>query len=79
MLAPLPFSLYYGGSDAPAILLSAGITAGAGFLLYRLTRMAHDLRVREGVAAVTLAWVLFSLFGSLPYLRSGAIPKFTNA
>jgi trk system potassium uptake protein len=79
MLAPLPFSVYYGGSDAPAILLSAGITAASGFLIYRFTRLAQELRVREGFAIVTFGWLFFSLFGSLPYLLSGAIPSFTDA
>jgi len=79
MLTPLPFSLYYGGADAAAILLSAGITAGVGALLHRLTRLRDELRVREALAAVSLAWVLLSLFGALPYLLSGSIPSFTDA
>lgn len=79
MLAPLPFSLYYGGGDTPALLLSAGITAAAGFLLHRFTRITQELRPREGFAAVSFAWLLFSLFGSLPYLLAGAIPDFTDA
>src|SRR5687767_9999293 len=79
MLTPLPFSLYYGGSDAPAILLSAGITAASGFLIFRFTHLAQELRVREGFAIVTFAWLLFSLFGSLPFLLSGAVPSFTDA
>jgi len=79
MLGPLPFALYYGGADAPALALSAGITAAAGFLLYRFTRMTHELRTREGFAVVSFAWLLFSLFGSLPYLLSGSIPNPTDA
>jgi trk system potassium uptake protein TrkH len=79
MLTPLPFSFYYGGGDAPAFLLSAGITAAVGFLIYRSTRLTHELRIREGFAIVSFGWLLFSLFGSLPYLLSGSIPDFTNA
>lgn len=79
MLAPVPVSLYYGGSDAPAILLSAGITAAAGFLIYHFFHITHDLRTREGFAVVGFAWLLFSLFGMLPYLLSGAIPGVTDA
>ncbi len=75
----LPFALYYGEGDAPALLLSAGITALAGFLLFRFTHIDHELRAREGFAVVSFAWVLFSLFGALPYLLSGAIPNFTDA
>jgi len=79
MLTPLPFALYFGDGDAPAIFLSAGITAAAGFVLYRTTRIRRDLRTREGFAAVTFGWLLFSLFGTLPFLLSGAIPDFTDA
>lgn len=79
MLTPLPFSFYYGDGDGPAILLSAGITAAAGFLIYRFTRLTHELRMREGFAVVAFAWLFFSFFGSLPYLLTGAIPGFTDA
>ena len=79
MLTPVPFALVYGEGDALALLLSAGITALAGFLLFRFTHIDHELRAREGFAVVTFAWLLFSLFGALPYLLSGAIPDFTNA
>ena len=52
----------------------------AGFVLYRSTRkLTRELRVRDGFAVVTFGWLLFSLFGSLPFLLSGAIPDFTNA
>lgn len=79
MLTPLPFSLYYGATDAPALLLSSGITALAGFLLYRYMRLEQELRAKEGFAIVALGWLLLSLFGTLPFLLSGAIPDFTDA
>lgn len=79
MLLALPWSFYYGEQDWPFILLSAGITAGAGLLLLRFTRLAQDLRVREGFAVVSFAWLLFSLFGMLPFLLTGAIPNVTDA
>lgn len=79
MLTALPWSFYYGDTDWPFLLLSAGITAGAGFLLFRFTNLDDELRVREGFAIVTFAWLLFSLFGSLPYLLTGAIPDITDA
>ncbi|MCB0068566.1 MAG: TrkH family potassium uptake protein, partial [Caldilineaceae bacterium] len=79
MLTALPWSFYYGESDWQAILLSAGITALTGAVMMRSTRITHELRAREGFAIVTFAWVLFSFFGSLPFMLSGAIPNFTNA
>lgn len=79
MLLPVPFSLYYGGGDHWALLLSAVITAVVGLLAYRFTEIKRTLRVREGFAIVTFGWLSFSLFGSLPYMLSGAIPSFTDA
>ena len=79
MLLPIPFSLYYEGGDHPAFLISAGITALAGFLAFKFTRFEQDLRPKEGFAVVSFAWLFLSLFGSLPFLLSGAIPSFTDA
>lgn len=79
MLTTLPWSFYYREQDWPFLLLSSGITAAAGFLLFRLTDLRDELRIREGFAIVTFAWLLFSLFGSLPYVLTGAIPNVTDA
>lgn len=79
MLLALPWSFYYDEQDWPFILLSSGITAGAGFLLLRFTSLTQDLRVREGFAVVSFAWLLFSIFGMLPFLLTGAIPNVTDA
>lgn len=79
MLLPIPFSLYYGDADTTALLGSAGITFAAGFIIHRFTELRHELRAKEGFAVVTLGWLIFSLFGSLPFMLSGAIPSLTDA
>ncbi len=79
MLLPIPFSLYYGDSDYTALLISAGITFAIGFLTYKFTRFRQDLRAKEGFAVVTFGWIIFSFFGSLPFIISGAIPSLTDA
>ena len=73
MVAAAGVALGYGDGDAPAFLLSAGITAGVGLAAYRLTRFEGDLTQREGFAIVTLAWTATALFGSLPYLLTGVV------
>jgi Trk-type K+ transport systems, membrane components len=40
------------------------------------TRISY---AREGFVIVTLMWVILSLFGSVPYIMSGAIPSFIDA
>ena len=65
--------------NAAWILVSAGITAGVGFLVRRLVRRPKSITVKEGFATVGLSWFVFSIFGALPYLLTGAIPDVTNA
>lgn len=79
MLTPILFSLYDGDSDVLALLASALVTAGAGALVLRVTRVERELRARDGFATVTFGWLLCSLFGMLPFLFSGAIPDVTDA
>jgi trk system potassium uptake protein TrkH len=79
MLTPAPFALYYADGALPSLLLSAGITAGIGQGMRRASKITGDLRAKEGFAIVTFGWLLFSFFGSLPFMVSGAIPSFTDA
>jgi trk system potassium uptake protein TrkH len=79
MLTGIPWSFYYGDADWTALLLSSGITALVASALLGFNRLDQELRAREGFAIVTFAWLLFSLFGALPFMLSGAIPDFTNA
>jgi trk system potassium uptake protein TrkH len=79
MLLPIPFSLYYGAHDVVALVSSALVTGLIGAITWKLTGIKHELRLREGFAVVTIGWLAFSVFGSLPYLFSGVIPSFTDA
>lgn len=42
-------------------------------------RWKQEVRKREGYLIVALGWVVLSLFGSMPYYLSGAIPDYTDA
>jgi len=81
MLLCLPVSLYYNDNDWPAISVSGLIALVVGFMGWMSFRNSQDdpLRKREGYLIVTLGWVSMSLFGTLPYIFSGAIPSFTDA
>lgn len=63
------------------IFLSFFITAFVGFVLWYFfgRKKKTNIGKREGYLVVSLSWVIISLFGSLPYLISGAIPSFTDA
>lgn len=61
------------------ILVSAAITWLSGFAMSRLTTRPTSMTLKEGFATVGLAWAVFSLFGALPYLITGAVPSITDA
>lgn len=76
----IPFSLYYEEGDFVPLTFSATITFLFGISLWLLTREASkELSKREGYLIVSFGWIIMSVFGSLPYLFSNAIPDFTNA
>jgi trk system potassium uptake protein TrkH len=80
MLAALLVCLIYKEEDAMAFLYSFGITfAGATFLTLGSFKKKPDLRKHEGYIIVSLVWVVFSMFGSLPYIFSNAIPDPSGA
>ena len=80
MLLSSGVAFLYEESDALPILYAALITmgfAGLGILLGRKTE--KRLGKREGYIIVALVWIVFSLFGMLPFYLSGAIPTITDA
>lgn len=73
-------SLFYGEDDLPAFLCTAGATCCVGLGLAFLGKGAErNLTRRDGYLIVSLSWVVFSLFGMLPFCISGYIPNVTNA
>ena len=73
-------SFIYKESDLISFLLSAAITFGTGCLLWLCGRNAgRQITRRDSHLIVTLSWLVFSVFGMLPYLLSGCIPSVTNA
>lgn len=80
MLTSVPVALYYDEPVVESLLWSVGAMAGIGTLLAYICRGAgRDVSRKDGYIVVTLIWVIFSLFGTLPYMLSGAIPDFTDA
>lgn len=80
MLLALLVALIYSGPDVSAFGWSAAVTTGLGALSFLATRNAkNNIGKREGFIIVSLVWVVFSFFGSLPYLLSNSIPNLTDA
>ncbi|MFA4915747.1 MAG: TrkH family potassium uptake protein [Syntrophales bacterium] len=81
MALPLSVSFFYDDGSAHALLLSMLATAITGLVLFFSVKKREDthLNHRDGVAIVTLGWIMAGLLGTLPFILSGAIPNFTNA
>ena len=73
-------SLYYNQYDFKALIITTIICFTIGITLWFLTKKADkNISKREGYIIVSLVWVIFSTFGALPFVISGAIPSFTDA
>ena len=74
-------SYYYQDSAhvRAGLALSGLIMLLAGLLSFFLTRGKIDLSRRDGFGIVVFGWVAAGLFGSLPYLLSGAVPNVVTA
>jgi len=74
-------SAYYGEATLPFLL--SGLTAlVCGLAISLPTGIRNKINLigkRDSFISVTLSWLLFALFGSLPFLLSGEIPSFPNA
>jgi len=80
MFLAIPVSLIYREGDFAVFLISGGITVVVGGISYYFSRDAEkSIYRREGYIIVSLGWILFSLFGTLPFIISGSIPSLTNA
>ncbi|MBO7290015.1 MAG: TrkH family potassium uptake protein [Bacteroidaceae bacterium] len=75
----IPVALYY-NEPIEALLWSVAALVGTGSVLTYICRSAgRDVSRKDGYVVVTLIWIIFSLFGTLPYILSGSIPGFTDA
>jgi trk system potassium uptake protein TrkH len=73
-------SLLYESTDFRAFIISSLIALTTGAVTFYFNKNAvRDFGKREGFLIVSLVWVVFSLFGCLPFVLSGEIPSFTNA
>ena len=73
-------SIFYKEPDITAFILSTLLTIAVGIpLSYAGKDAERKLSRKDGYVVVTFAWIIFSIFGMLPYYISGYIPNLTNA
>ena len=91
MLVTSLVALYYfykcGDGDVLALTVSTIITAISGFILISAGRKSgkpnrqeiDNFEVKDSFLIVTLTWVVFAVFGMLPFLLNGTISSVTDA
>jgi trk system potassium uptake protein TrkH len=76
-------SKYYAEPDMSGFLFSGGITFISGFALVLFSGLHRKIHIiigkKESYLSVASSWILFALFGALPFFISGRIPDFTDA
>ncbi|MBR3408119.1 MAG: TrkH family potassium uptake protein [Paludibacteraceae bacterium] len=79
MMVPLATAYGYGNSDLGAWIVTVVMTLIAG-LVFLLVGHGAPKRVgeREGYVIVSAVWIVFSLFGMLPFWLSGALPTLAD-
>jgi len=80
MLPSLLVSVLHGGGDTMAFVYAILITCVCGALpAFLLKPKQTDLNPRDGMVVAGISWAVFSFFGCLPFVLSGAIPHFADA
>ncbi len=79
MILPLICSFVYAEQTKGVWLFCIALCLSMGVLLSFKSPKDKTMYVKDGFISVALSWILLSLFGSLPFVFSGAIPNFTDA
>ena len=80
MVPALAIAIGYGEGDAMAFVWTILLLNAVGAPMRLFVKAEQtNLRAREGFLAVSLSWVLLSVFGALPFVFSGVIPNFVDA
>ena len=75
--------IFYGEDDLFGFIMASLISVCCGMTFMRIGKSARkregSMTRRDGYIVVAISWVLFSIFGSMPFYISGYIPSFTDA
>ena len=73
-------SACYKEDDSIAFLIAIAVTVLSGIVFMCMGRNAkNSLNRRDAYLVVTLTWIIFSLFGTLPFMISGYLTDFSGA
>lgn len=69
----------YGESDVIQFLIVSAVLGAIFFIFGRKRPENKVIYAKEGLVIVGLAWILWSLFGALPFVLTGSIPSYVDA
>ena len=79
LLLPALISLIYREDDYVFFLMTGAVLVVIYFLLARKKPEESTIYGKEGLVIVAVAWVLWSIFGAIPFTISGNIPSYVDA
>ena len=79
LLLPALVSLIYGEFSGVYFLIPSGILIVIDLLVGMKKPEKRTIYGKEGMVIVASAWILWSLFGALPFTLSGSIPSYLDA
>lgn len=69
MTVPLGVSIYWGDGDTEAFMVSIAVAAICGSAMtFAVRPRRHSMGKREGFLLTAMVWVVFSLFGMIPFM-----------
>lgn len=79
LLLPLGTAFLYGESEWSAFVVTIVLSLTVGLLITHKKPERKTLYAKEGFIIVAVSWIVLSIFWSVPYMLSGAIPCFVDA
>ena len=79
LLLPSLTAAIYRETEGLYYIAVAAACALLGFIISFKKPKSNVFYLKEGCVATALSWIVLSLFGCLPFILSGEIPRFTDA
>lgn len=80
LLTSLAVALFYRETDLNTYIYSLAAMVGTGAVLTYIGRgKERNISRKDGYIVVTLCWIIFSIFGAVPYYLSDCLPSVTDA
>lgn len=79
MLPSFLVGLLYREDQAWVYLIMAAVCCGLGTLVVRKPPKNNFFYLKDGCVATSLCWIMLSIFGAIPFMITGEIPRFVDA